>query len=174
VTEKRATKAQGELARLKGAIRFAAIKHAEQVDNGGQPYIGHPLRVMAYLLDPELAAQPDLETLQAAVLHDVVEDCGVTVEEIRVKFGADVAMALDALSRRQGETYFDYIRRCAQNEIAAVVKVADIRDNSDPRRGDYSWPGRHEKALAILHEEPEPVPLAALGVPFYDRGGRGG
>jgi (p)ppGpp synthase/HD superfamily hydrolase len=142
--------------KLKAAIRWAEVAHKGQVDKCGQPYIGHPLRVMAHLLDPENGFVPDVETLITAVLHDIVEDCGVTVPRVRALYGLRVAAAVDAISRRAEETYFDYIRRCAEDEIAAVVKMADIADNSDPRRqweGRVGMTERYAKALAILQGE---------------------
>lgn len=144
--------------KLRAAIRWAEVAHKGQVDKCGQPYIGHPLRVMAHLLDPENGFVPDVETLITAVLHDIVEDCGVRLPQIAIMFGGRITMAVDAISRREGETYFDYIRRCAEDEIAAVVKMADIADNSDPRRAyDAQNRGflteRYAKALAILQGE---------------------
>lgn len=144
--------------KLKAAIRWAEVAHKGQVDKCGQPYIGHPLRVMAHLLDPENGYIPDIETLLTAVLHDVIEDCGVTASQVAIRFGNRVSAAVYAISRQNGETYFDYIRRCAEDEIAAVVKMADIADNSDPRRAYAAqnrgfMTERYAKALAILQGE---------------------
>lgn len=145
-----------DLEKLKLAIQWASTYHAGQEDKCGQPYVGHPLRVMAHLIDEKNGFVPDIETLVTAALHDLVEDCGVTVPQVRATFGLRVASAVDAISRRAGETYFNYVRRCAEDEIATVVKMADIADNSDPRR---QWEGRgdmterYAKALAILQGE---------------------
>ncbi len=57
------------------AIAFAAAKHVDQTDRAGQPYILHPLRVM-------MAVDTD-EARRVAVLHDVVEDCGVSLDDLR-------------------------------------------------------------------------------------------
>jgi (p)ppGpp synthase/HD superfamily hydrolase len=57
------------------AIAFAATKHVNQTDRAGQPYILHPLRVMA--------AMDTDEAKRVAILHDVVEDCGVTLDDLR-------------------------------------------------------------------------------------------
>jgi (p)ppGpp synthase/HD superfamily hydrolase len=75
-----------------------------------------------------------------AVLHDVVEDTSVTLEDIAEQgFGPDVIAGVDALTRRDCEDYFDYIERCSQDYIGCLVKLADLEDNSDPIR---SFPGQ--------------------------------
>lgn len=134
---------------LAEAIRFAQRAHAEQVDKGGQPFIGHPLRVLARMSLETLAEQ----TLTAAVLHDVVEDCGVQLDELAERFGPRVADLVGALTQRSGETYFDYVRRVrAFGGVAARIKLADLADNADERRGyeNASLAERYEKAVEIL------------------------
>lgn len=111
---------------LEIAIEFAVQKHAGQVDKAGEPYILHPLRVMLDVHGEERRI--------AAVLHDVVEDCGVSTGTIGRLFGDRVADAVDALSRRKGESYAGFIERCGANEIARDVKAADLRDNMDASR----------------------------------------
>lgn len=110
------------------AIKLATEAHAGQVDKGGQPYILHPLRVM-------LAMKSDNERI-VAVLHDVVEDTAWTCDDLYWQhgFSPDVVVAIGALTRRQDEDYFDFIRRAAVNPIARAVKIADIRDNLNPDR----------------------------------------
>lgn len=112
--------------RLEAAIAFASECHNGQTDKGGHPYILHPLRVMLRLDDEERRI--------AALLHDTVEDCGVPLSVIRERFGDPVAEAVDALTKRPGETYDQFIERCALNDIARAVKLADIKDNSDLSR----------------------------------------
>ena len=112
--------------RLEAAIAFASECHAGQTDKGGHPYILHPLRVMLSLEDEERRI--------AALLHDTVEDCGVSLSLIRERFGDPVAEAVDALTKRSGETYVQFIERCGANDIARDVKLADISDNSDLSR----------------------------------------
>ena len=65
---------------MEDAIAFAAKAHVAQRDKAGEPYILHPLRVM---LDPSLRT---VEERITAVLHDVMEDCGVTEEELLCEF----------------------------------------------------------------------------------------
>ena len=106
---------------LTKAIILAAEAHNGQVDKGGQLYILHPLRVM---LSCETVEQKIV-----AVLHDTIEDTDLQLSTIRVRFGNTVADAVDALSRRDGESYAAFIQRCAQNTLAADVKMRDLEDN---------------------------------------------
>lgn len=107
------------------AVKLAAAAHDGQVDKLGVPYILHPLAVAARVpLDNEAAQL-------AAVLHDVVEDSSLEVDQITASFGQEVGEAVDALTRREGETYKDFIRRCGENPVARIVKLADLRHNLD-------------------------------------------
>jgi len=116
---------------LARAADFARMAHEGQVDKAGRPYIEHPARVAGRLLMGGYGA-PCVVT---AWLHDVVEDCDVSLEGLAVAgFPAEVVEAVDALTRRGGETYRDAVRRAAANPIARVVKIADNLDNSDEGR----------------------------------------
>lgn len=142
--------------RLRMAIQVAQFFHRGQLDKVGQPFIGHPLRVMARL---ETESQ-----MIVGVLHDVVEDCpGVTLEflehELEWLYSRELA-GIDAMTRRPGETYFDYIERCAADELGRAVKLADIADNSDPSRGWVGVPlSRYRKAWSMLTPQPLPYSL---------------
>lgn len=114
------------MGRLEQAIALAATAHAGQVDKAGEPYILHVVRVMLRC--------DDEDTRIAAALHDVVEDCGFTVDDIRSQFGDRVANAVDAVSRRDGETYHDFMERAALDPIGRAVKIADLLDNLDETR----------------------------------------
>ena len=134
---------------LERAIVIAAEAHADQVDKAGAPYVLHPLRVML--------AVDGRNARIAAVLHDVVEDTGWTLDELRgEEFEEVVVEAVDALTRREGEPYMDFCRRAARNEIARRVKLADIADNLGPRRmadlpeADRSLAKRYRKARDVL------------------------
>ncbi len=109
------------------AIQIAVIPHAGQIDKGGEPYILHPLRVML-----QMATEEDRIT---AVLHDVVEDSEYTFESLATEgFSADVISALEALTKRPGETRIEAARRAAANPLATRVKLADNAENSDLSR----------------------------------------
>ncbi|MGE5553732.1 MAG: HD domain-containing protein [Betaproteobacteria bacterium] len=113
---------------LEAAIALAVEQHKNMVDTAGQPYILHPLRVMLAVSGDELA-------MTAAVLHDVVEHTPFTLEELRRRgFPSEVVEAVDALTRRAGETYDAFVLRAKANPIARKVKLADLRDNMDLSR----------------------------------------
>ena len=115
------------MATLEKAIEVAVRAHAGQVDKAGQPYVLHPFKVML--------AQNDNESRMVGVLHDVVEDTPVTLEELRgMGFSEQVLGALDCLTHREGESYEAYIERLAGNALARQVKRADLLDNMDLRR----------------------------------------
>ena len=103
------------------ALAFAVAAHAGQRDKNGQPFINHPMRVDASFRDPLLAT--------IAILHDVIEDTSTSLNTVGVRWGRQVAEAVDALSRREGEVYTDYIERVSAHPLAVEVKRADIGDN---------------------------------------------
>lgn len=115
------------MATLERAIALAASAHAGQVDKAGSPYILHPLRVMLAV---------DFEQAQiVAVLHDVVEDTAVTLEDLRAAgFDPPLIDAIAALTKSAGESRIEAAHRAAANPIARVVKLADVADNMDLRR----------------------------------------
>lgn len=116
---------------IEDAIAFAAQAHLGQLDKHGEPYIFHALRVMLLVKD---AGGTEAE-LTAAVLHDVVEDTDTTVEEIELLFSPEIAALVDAISRRDGEGYVEYVERCVAAGPSAIrLKRADLTDNSNPER----------------------------------------
>ena len=113
---------------VEDAISLAVRAHAGQKDRYGQPYILHVIRVVARLFDPP--AQ------MAAALHDVVEDTAVTLDELRLMgYSEAVLAAVECVTRRNNETYEQFIERIAPNPLAVRVKLADVEDNMDLRRG---------------------------------------
>lgn len=67
-------------------------------------------------------------------MHDSVEDTGITLDEISSLFGESVAQAVDAITKRNGEPYQDYLNRVKANPIARLVKIADLSHNMDLSR----------------------------------------
>jgi (p)ppGpp synthase/HD superfamily hydrolase len=115
------------MATLERAIAIAAAAHAGQVDKAGQPYILHPLRVM-------LRVATEHERM-AAVLHDVVEDTDVTLYTLAAEgFASEVIAAVEALTKRPGESRMQAAERAAANPIARVVKLSDNAENMDLSR----------------------------------------
>lgn len=112
---------------LNKAIEIANRAHKDQVDKAGAPYILHPLRVM-------MAQENEIERI-CAVLHDVVEDTEITLDDIREEgFSEEIVGALDCLTKRVGESYDDFIDRILGNETACRVKLSDLCDNMDITR----------------------------------------
>lgn len=111
---------------VSAADALAEQAHAGQTDKAGRPYVEHPRRVAARFEDPVLRT--------VALLHDVVEDTHVTLNDLHRLFPTNVVMAVDALTHRKGEDRDLYYRRVRANERARLVKHADIDDNADPQR----------------------------------------
>lgn len=137
---------------LERAIAIAAAAHAGAADKGGEPYILHPLRVM-------LAVSSTEERI-VAVLHDVVEDTGWTVDELRREgFSETVLRAIEAVTRRPGEDYLAFVRRAGTDTVGRVVKLADLHDNLDgsripsPTERDRARGDRYRAAVALLENE---------------------
>jgi len=133
------------------AATFAARVHAHQTRKDGTPYYAHCVRVAIRV--------PDKLTGAIALLHDTVEDTDTTLDDLRdLGFTNEVVDAVDALSRRPGEKYMDFIYRCKQNHLARTVKLADIADNLadqsalDPDEADFLR-NRYTKAIEILESK---------------------
>lgn len=112
---------------LEDAIMLAVRAHLGQIDKAGQPYVLHPLRVMLRV--------DSFEERIVAVLHDVVEDSSVSLADLRdLGYSLQTIEAVECLTRRQNETYEEFITRAGKNPIARVVKLADLKDNMDITR----------------------------------------
>ena len=118
---------KGEM--LGKALVLATNAHAEQMDKGGNPYILHPLAVMALL-------NTDDEELQCiALLHDAVEDTKTTYKELRdAGMGERVILGVRAMTKQRGQTFDEYRDGIFENKDAMLVKRADLTHNSDIRR----------------------------------------
>lgn len=116
-------------AMTKKAMQLAFDAHKEQKDRSGLPYIYHPIH---------LAEQMDTEqSVCAALLHDVVEDSDMTLEDLRnAGFTEEIVAAVELLTHRPGVPYLEYIERLRQSPLATRVKLADLRHNADLSRMD--------------------------------------
>lgn len=112
---------------LDTAKAIAHRHHAGKADKAGRPYIGHVSRVAE-----RVSGDHDAETV--AWLHDVVEDTSVELSDLGAEFAPHIVEAVDAITRRVGETPAEYYQRVRGNDLARRVKLADIADNSDPAR----------------------------------------
>ena len=112
---------------LEHAITLAIKVHQGQLDKYGRPYILHPLRVMFRL-------ETELEQI-VGVLHDVIEDSDMTFDDLRrMGYSEAVLTALDGVTRREDETYDEFVTRSLAHPVSRRVKLADLEDNMDLRR----------------------------------------
>ena len=109
------------------ALAIARKAHAGQVDKAGVDYIQHPLYV---------ASQVKTEQEKAiALLHDVLEDSDITVADL-LAYGLSnkVVTAVQTLTKKKGQSYQEYLEKVKSNNLARVVKLADLKHNSDLSR----------------------------------------
>lgn len=113
------------------ARQLAERAHGLQVDKAGHPYIDHPRRVAERL---ERDGAP-VSAIVAGWLHDVLEDTTLTAADLRAAgIPEDAIAAVEAVTKRAGESPADYAERIAATPLAADVKYADLADNTDPAR----------------------------------------
>ena len=138
------------------AYQLAASAHEGQFRRSGEPYICHPLSVAEILVELGM----DSESVTAALMHDVAEDTAVTVQEIRAKFGAEVALLVDGVTKltqikfsnvedRQAENLRKMLLAMTQDVRVMIIKLCDRLHNM--RTGD-AWPEqkRRDKAKETM------------------------
>lgn len=108
------------------ALCIAYRAHEGQRDKAGIPYIFHPFHLAEQM--------PDELTTCVALLHDVIEDTPLTLDDLAGDFPPAIINALALLTREPGTSYDDYIRTLCDDPIAATVKRADLLHNSDESR----------------------------------------
>lgn len=127
---------QYDLSKIISAYEFAAKAHANQFRSSGEPYITHPLAVSFILLELGM----DTDTICAAMLHDVVEDTDVTLEEVKKRFGQDVAMLVDGVTKlgkiplftkeeQQAENVRKILLAMSQDIRVIIIKLCDRLHN---------------------------------------------
>ncbi len=130
---------------IAAAMKIATSAHFGQVDKAGQPYIDHPVRI-ASMVD-------GTDAKVVALLHDVVEDSTVTLADLGEVFPARIVAGVDSVTRRSGETYFEFISRAAADPLGKIVKRADVEDHLGPGHESVipaSLIKRYQKALTLL------------------------
>lgn len=137
------------------AMQIAYKAHSAQLDVSEVPYIFHPYHIAEQMND-EL-------TVCVALLHDVIEDTDITLEELEKNFPAEIIDVLKLLTHKKGEDYFEYIKRIKENPAAKAVKLADIAHNCDFSRVNANnsvsqdklehWQNKYLAALKILEEQ---------------------
>ncbi len=139
-----------DLSAIERAHRFAARCHEGQIRDSGEPYMVHPLMVAHILADMRM----DLVAIQTGLLHDVVEDTSVTVEQVRKEFGDEVARCVDGLTKlskldifgaeeRQAESFRKMLLAMVEDIRVIMVKLADRLHNM--RTLGYVGPERRER-----------------------------
>lgn len=109
------------------ALRLCFEAHKEQKDKAGAPYYLHPIRVALHM--------DTVFQRVVALLHDIVEDTEISFDYLRdCGFPETIIEAVEAITRRSGEDYNDYIYRVKKNELARAVKIQDLLDNMDLSR----------------------------------------
>ena len=100
-----------------------------QLDRGGLPYVFHPFHLAEQMKDES--------TTVVALLHDVIEDCNVTADELLAEgFPQEIVDGILAVTKREGESYEDFVTRVKNNPLGRVVKIHDLEDNLDIFRLD--------------------------------------
>ena len=133
------------------ARKIAWKYHKGQLDKAGKDYSEHLIAVSSTFMSQDEHV--------VALLHDVLEDTTCTVDDLyRYGIPHRLVTSILAMTRREGESYFDFILRLMDDPIAVKVKIADIRHNldvsrfPDPSTYPASLKKRYEKALEMLLE----------------------
>ena len=141
------------LAKILDAASFAAKKHTNQKRKGsdGQPYINHPLEVASLLAS--VGNVDDVDIIVAGLLHDTVEDCGVSFEEIEERFGKIVASYVSEVTddkslpkaerKRLQVEHAPHLSHGAK-QIKLADKISNIRDVTQNPPADWSIERRRE------------------------------
>ena len=121
---------------LSDTLLYVTEAHRTQVDNAGQPYILHVLRVMG-----NLGVHATEKERIVALLHDVVEDTGATLDTLRkLGYTEEIIQGVDGVTKRSDEIneagYFRAIGRASENSLSRRTKIADLEDNTLPSRNE--------------------------------------
>lgn len=145
--------ARHENLRVRKAFEIAKVAHKGQVDKSGIEYIFHPMTV-AFQCGGNISA------MIIALLHDVIEDSGLTFDELQknIPLNDDELRALKLLTHDAKIPYLDYVEKIKSNKLAAQVKIADLKHNSDLSRidkkllteKDFQRLEKYQSALKIL------------------------
>lgn len=134
----------------KKAYEIANKAHLGQVDKVGEDYIKHPEKVASFVKTDEEKA--------VAYLHDVIEDTELTLEDLyKYGFSEEVLKAVDVITKKKGQDYQTYLNFVKENKLARVVKLADLRHNSDLIRliniteKDIERKEKYQKAIDFLN-----------------------
>lgn len=132
------------------AYKFSDVAHAGQVRHSGEPYVSHCIEVARILADLQL----DTTTVVSGLLHDIVEDTAITIEDVAREFGSEIAQIVDGLTKianlplssreeRQVENYRKLLLSIAKDARVILIKLADRLHNM--RTLDYLEPEKQRR-----------------------------
>lgn len=134
------------------ALRICFDAHKDQPDRGGLPYVYHPIHLAEQMSDEN--------TIIVALLHDVVEDSGYKLEDLKQRgFSEEILHALTLLTHDKDKPYMEYIAAIRDNPIARTVKLADLEHNCDLSRlavitpADCERVRKYRNAQAMLNDQ---------------------
>ena len=135
----------------KKALSLCFDAHKGQVDKSGLPYVFHPFHLAMEMTD-------ELSTV-VALLHDVIEDSNYTLQDLEnMGFPPAVLEAISLMTHQEGVPYMEYVASIKTNPLARVVKMADLRHNSNiarvdnPTEKDYARVEKYRQAMALLEQ----------------------
>ena len=156
---------------VKGSLKFAEAAHRGQRRMSGEPYIEHPIATATLLAELKM----DATTIAAALMHDVVEDCGIELETLKDEFGYDVARLVDGVTKLKGIDKITGITPTAPDEARAASHPQDARSDvrGHPRRDDQIGRQAPQHAYVVApaaspagaHSPGNPRHLRATGAP---------
>ena len=149
-TKIREYRPKDDLAPLERAFRFARQWHEGQTRDSGEPYMVHPVKVALILAEMRM----DVVAMETGLLHDVVEDTSVTLEQVRKEFGEEVAHCVDGVTKlskldfysaedRQAESFRKMLLAMVEDIRVMMVKLADRLHNM--RTLGFLSPERRER-----------------------------
>lgn len=133
----------------KKALALCFEAHKSQTDKSGMPYVFHPFHLAEQMTDEA--------TTIVALLHDIVEDTAVTIDDLaKLGFDQNVLTAIALMTHDPDVPYIEYVANIKQNAIARIVKLADLQHNSDLSRlenvtqKDIERVEKYRRAIALL------------------------
>ena len=137
--------------RVRRAYETALEAHRGQVDKAGVDYINHPLNVAANVGE-------NISAIIVALLHDVAEDTSLTVADLKkiIPLTEDEAQALELLKHDKKIPYLEYVAAIKANDLARIVKTADLKHNADlsriknPSPKDFARVEKYQAALSLI------------------------
>ena len=139
--------------RVRRAYETAQAAHFGQVDKSGVEYINHPLTVAENVGE-------NISAIIVALLHDVAEDTNITIAELKKKIPLtdEETQALELLTHDKNIPYLDYVTKIKSNDLARIVKTADLKHNSDlsriknPTQKDFARLEKYNAALKVISD----------------------